>query len=412
MAVIWIAFGLAMGLFGGSHAEASVTEHALPLDLSSEEYSRLLESAERTPMAVSRELEAVISAGKRNLDWLAHLNRSRPEGQKLSFTSKDTQASYPIERPLEYNGTIVQARFREVADALPPQMREPILNGAPFTSTLPIAEDQYLLWGRRLDSCYQLAARWRLLQPYLSDLARARGRDVRGTAFLAGLADRDRKLRDVNALSANERASVLEALAILCSNSGESVAQCRANLRSALSASPDASGFYRRYVERGTANYRAFFDIPASARRRDVSWVDANTTRIPFADPQDVAKRTFMLNVEDEWRRGPWSLRLAFRPGGPGVPNVTFIPGVTPHVKGLGGDDIVMDANAPLTEYNARWTIRHEFGHVLGFPDCYHEFYDSERATIVSYQIDVTDLMCSRRGSINARLERELRRTY
>jgi len=52
-----------------------------------------------------------------------------------------------------------------------------------------------------------------------------------------------------------------------------------------------------------------------------------------------------------------------------------FEPGVTPHVNGIGGRIITMDANAPLDDYDVSWTIRHEYGHVLGFPDCYVEFY-------------------------------------
>ena len=56
--------------------------------------------------------------------------------------------------------------------------------------------------------------------------------------------------------------------------------------------------------------------------------------------------------------------------------------------------------SAHETQMNVQWTIRHEFGHVLGFPNCYLEFYDNDTATMVSYQLDVTNLMCSRRPDI------------
>ena len=78
----------------------------------------------------------------------------------------------------------------------------------------------------------------------------------------------------------------------------------------------------------------------------------------------------------------------------------------------VGGDTIVMNATQPLTEYDAQWTIRHEFGHVLGFVDCYVEFYESERNVIVNYQFDVENLMCSRRGHIQQRHVDELQRAY
>jgi hypothetical protein len=81
-------------------------------------------------------------------------------------------------------------------------------------------------------------------------------------------------------------------------------------------------------------------------------------------------------------------------------------------VNGLGGDTITMDANRSLEEYSTRWTIRHEFGHVLGLPDCYIEFYDESRAVMVSYQIDITNLMCSRKGKLQERHVLELRKHY
>ncbi len=60
----------------------------------------------------------------------------------------------------------------------------------------------------------------------------------------------------------------------------------------------------------------------------------------------------------------------------PGYSLLYFQKGVTPHVNRLGGNVIIMDAAASIEEYAIRWAIRHEYGHVLGLPDCYFEFYD------------------------------------
>jgi hypothetical protein len=89
-----------------------------------------------------------------------------------------------------------------------------------------------------------------------------------------------------------------------------------------------------------------------------------------------------------------------------------FEAGVVPHVNGLGGNEIVMDSTQPIEEYESQWTIRHEYGHVIGLPDCYHEFYDSELGAFVNYQLDVTDLMCSRAGNMKERIYKELVRVY
>ena len=47
----------------------------------------------------------------------------------------------------------------------------------------------------------------------------------------------------------------------------------------------------------------------------------------------------------------------------------------------------------------------------MGLPDCYFEFYDEQNQMGVSYQIDTTDLMCSRAGNFNERLYKELNQT-
>jgi hypothetical protein len=92
--------------------------------------------------------------------------------------------------------------------------------------------------------------------------------------------------------------------------------------------------------------------------------------------------------------------------------HVEFQPGVVPHVNDIAGDTIVMDKNASLNEWDVQWTIRHEFGHVLGFTDCYVEFYDSAAQQMVNYQIDVSNLMCSRAGKFKQTHFDEMKANY
>ncbi len=116
-------------------------------------------------------------------------------------------------------------------------------------------------------------------------------------------------------------------------------------------------------------------------------------------------------NIEDEFRWENWGMKMTFGNYSSG-PRLVFETGVVPHVNGLGGDTITMDSNQPIEEYESQWTIRHEFGHVLGLPDCYHEFYDTDLKAYVNYQLDITDLMCSRAGNIKERIYLELKKAY
>lgn len=46
--------------------------------------------------------------------------------------------------------------------------------------------------------------------------------------------------------------------------------------------------------------------------------------------------------------------------------------------------------------------LAHEFGHVLGFPDCYIEFFDEDKKELVYYEIgsESTNIMCSLRNNV------------
>ena len=108
---------------------------------------------------------------------------------------------------------------------------------------------------------------------------------------------------------------------------------------------------------------------------------------------------------------GRWKLGVDFSSVTNAI-ELVWRPGSTPHVPYLGSNQIIMDANTSVHEWEVQWTLKHEFGHNLGFPDCYLEFYEPETKLIVAYQMDLTDLMCSRKGNIKKRHIDELQRVY
>ena len=80
--------------------------------------------------------------------------------------------------------------------------------------------------------------------------------------------------------------------------------------------------------------------------------------------------------------------------------NVVGVPAITP-----AADRVNPPGSVPPT-------IRHEYGHVLGFPDCYLEFYDTNLNQMVQYQLDITNLMCSRRVHLQQSHYDEMKRVY
>jgi hypothetical protein len=413
-----IAVGLMVfGWIGTGNAQASAIPPVIrDLDpaMTGPEYRTLLEDlrARKLLPASDPALDPILDMGKRNLDWLAFINAHRPSDHQLELSTPDTQTAYPITAPSISSPAIIQAKLDELKAQLPKQMTEILFAGADFTVAPPLPDDRFLELVRGLDRVYQMASRWLLQEPYLWQYAYRSEMDVRGYYFLSHESDLQKTLTHWSALSSQQQAQYSEWLAGECHNTGDSVASCRAELASGLHDPNGAWTFHQNYLGQAKAMWDSFFDLQNP--RDDIRWTsaDPNTLYMPFVTPSDPAVQAWLKdNIEDEWRVGSWHLRLDFSPRSSG-PHVVFVAGATPHVNGLGGNEITMDANRSIQEYTTRWTIRHEFGHTLGFPDCYAEFYDPDQGVMINYQMDIDNLMCSRRGHLQPLHVDELRRAY
>lgn len=383
----------------------------LPPDAESADYQAILAQFPGGGFYAFDGLDQIFTLGLRNIEWLKFINASRPEGEKLSFTSKTTQNGYPIDKPSEYNQPIILAKLESVKAEMPKEMVSVIFEGKDFTKDPPVDTKIYLDMGRALDRVYQSAARWRTMQPFLYYLEEQRKSDVRGVYFLSRLTNRAEKLHSFESLPETEKTQFTSWLIGMCMNEGNEFEQCEAELQQKISDKQDLEAYYQSKLAQSTAVYNSFFEINAADARRDFIWSDSIMT-VPFIDPAKRDVQHFVKdNIEDEWKFGNWNLRINFLRES-GHPRIVFQPNITPHVNGLGGDTIYMNSNQPLTEYDANWTIRHEFGHVLALPDCYVEFYVKERDSIMNYQLDTENIMCSRRGHVKEIHYQELMKAY
>lgn len=289
-------------------------------------------------------------------------------------------------------------------------MKAILLTTVELPSELPVSDETFIEYARKIDRNYQSAARYKTLNPYREHYIKAASKDVRGYYYLMTNQLGERELADIKNIPPQKLPKVIESLAQLCVNTIGNAKKCNKDVHQALSSNK-LSKFYKSYIKAGEKNWNSFFNIPSYAVRYDVNWSN-NTAVIPFVTPE-LSKFAHYLksNIEDEYRFGPWSLQLKFG-NYEDAPYLRFQTGVVPHVDRLGGNEIVMDSNQSIEEYESQWTIRHEFGHILGLPDCYHEFFDAKLNAYVNYQIDTTDLMCSRAGNMNERIYLELKKAY
>lgn len=283
-----------------------------------------------------------------------------------------------------------------------------------MTPDPPVSDRELIEWLFQVDQAYQASARYRLLEPYKGQLIQLAISDVRPYLDIKSDTGINDKLANWESLPDGAKQGLSNKLIKVCRYVGtKSYNTCSRELNEAI-ATDQVTEFKDKYLVFGEDLYQSFFQIPRS--RPDTQWVagEVNKLIIPFTNPQNPTILDFLkFNIEDEFRWNNWKLELNFvEEKSESTTHVVFVPGTTPNVDGLAGSKITMDANSPLSEYNVQWTIRHEYGHTLGLPDCYLEFYDVEIESYVSYQLDITNLMCSRRGHFQQIHFDELHKVY
>ncbi len=386
----------------------------LDLEMNSEEYRKILkvESSKNKGKTTIDDpaITHAIQLGDRLSKWIATINAGRTPENAIRLTSAATRRGIPIDKPNKYSPEIIKKDTDILLSELPQEMKDVVTTTTEFPETLSMSDESFIAFARRLDRIYQSAARYKSVDNYRSYYTSAASKDVRGYYYLQKNKITAQELRDTSVILAEQVSPIKEALALVCLNTTRNISQCKNDVQVAFTNN-NVAAFYNKYIARSKANWDAFFKIPKNSRRRDITWTSGATT-IPFNTPEIPKFIPYLKNnIEDEFRWEGWSLQLVFGSYANG-PYIKFEPGVVPHVNGLGGNEIVMDSNQPIEEYESQWTIRHEFGHVLGLPDCYHEFYDSTADAYVNYQLDITDLMCSRAGNMNERIFKELQEAY
>ncbi len=405
--MLYIVLGFSLIISG-----FAVAKPHLDLELSSDEYRLHLQALSKNKNLAPDDpsITASLKLGDRLSKWIAKINASRPADAAIRLTSPQTRRGIPIETPSIYSPSIIKAGAEKIIAELPEAMKSVILSTEELPSSTGIDDETFIKHGRLLDRNYQSAARYKSVNPYRMQYIASAAEDVRGYYYLTQNKIGKEELKDVAAIDADKIAPIKDALTKICINSRDSVANCKKKVDSAFSSNTLPT-LYTKYYATAQKNWNDFFLIPSNGTRSDLDWTDSVMT-VPFNTPS-IAKFVpyLQINIEDEFRFGDWKLKMNFGTFSNG-PELVFQAGVVPHVNGLGGNQIVMDSNQPIEEYESQWTIRHEFGHVLGLPDCYHEFYDTNLEAYVNYQLDVTDLMCSRAGNMKERIYTELKKAY
>lgn len=106
--------------------------------------------------------------------------------------------------------------------------------------------------------------------------------------------------------------------------------------------------------------------------------------------------------VAVEWTRNSFELdiKIVNSPGSD-VVEITSVEGGTSYVPNNNNRLVFLSQSLNLT--TKKNVLAHEFGHVLGFPDCYTEFYDNQNKDLIYYEMDKnnTNIMCSLKTGVS-----------
>ncbi len=357
-------------------------------------------------------LQTILATGKRTLAWLDKINSMRTDGNKLDMTAKGVSKGVPMNDPMKTNSQILIDKYNQYLKELSPLVINVVTGTGDLPSQAPLSDEEFIKTIRQIDVLYQHTVRWSGSKDSLDWYKTRSLWDIRGYIALKAIPDLETKLSNWNGLSETDKKQYSTWLLSLCHNGNIEDVDCQSELTKDLAANR-ALDYYTDFNKYGEKQYNSFFAIPKT--RPEIYWNDEKTKFFtPFLAPARTDVKAWLAdNVQDEWKGPGFNLLLDFKDSSKDpIPHIQFQSGVTAHVNDIAGDTITMDGDYAINSYDQRWTIRHEYGHVLGFVDCYLEFYDTNEKAMIYYEIDTDNLMCSRHGNLQPGHITSLRAAY
>jgi hypothetical protein len=381
----------------------------LPMYLSGHEIHQLLKQKKSNVLSVSDDaFSKILSVGERNIAWLSIININLKTSAELK--SEVALRGTPVDSPRTYSRESILREFNELISILPGEMKDVLFHGKSF-SKLPVGTaENHLFYARKIESIYRTAGRWMANEPHIETFSRRRFQDVRGYYFLSKKENLSEYLAKYESYSETEKKQIDEWVVGLCLNTFRDFRPCWDLL--ALHRH-ELEVMVETFWEHAQYNFNSFFKIPHRVKNENTKLIQRQLISSFQADISLREKNFIKSSIENIWRTLNLQVVITFSDNQSSPPNfIEWIKGSRAHVKGLGSNHIVMDSQSDLSHSTTRYIFTHEFGHVLGFPDCYFEFYDQVKNEFVYYEMDLSNIMCSPRGAVVPEMIDELIRVY
>lgn len=367
---------------------------------------------DKTASVDDEQIKFLLTVGKRASNWLNVVNAHRsPDGQ-LDFSRPGSSKGVPLTDPMKTSTVILMKQYEDFAKKTASSLMDVLASSVEFPYNPPVSDQEFVDSLRTLDRIYQNTIRWANSRQWISWYINRAIYDVRGYLFLKDMPNLEEILSNFDSLLNEEKEKYRNWLFGLCRNGDFDSSDCVNELKK-YESKKRLFGFYTNFSKYGKSMHELFYTIKKT--RPEIFWNSSKTQLIsPFQTPEraDVTK-WLKENVEDEWKEAlGFNLIIDYKNTTQDIPRIQFKEGTTANVNEVGGNLITMEAEYPIESNDQKWTIRHEYGHVLGFEDCYLEFYDTNEKAMIYYEIDVDNLMCSRRGHLKPTHIEQLKKAY
>jgi hypothetical protein len=380
------------------------------------------------------ELRHLETFGYRCTQWL---KSATPSDNQSSLDTWDPKTAVRItaEVPLNLSLRAIMDAHRVLISRMPDSMYAVLLGGGPMPSMRPsdVSEE---VFGNSLIQCSQNYAKvtrylflnanqtsYKILRNDFRDWLKISNNlnQIRDLAKKIGVVEK----REVGQLflQALEACAVGVEVDQICSDEFDVVAKAwRKSLEfdGAVDASLELGAWVDRIEARGKSAFANRFKIlkPSEFLLPSMNQDGVKHLVVPFKfmkSESPVDEKKFFRLIQEALAK--WSQKGVFEVEGRLVEQSAKAVEIRFQVGAqirAGGDHEYMEFNpAFMMESTLQKTIlAHELGHILGFPDCYVEFWDGSLESYTQYGLDVENLMCSLTGSIQESHFVEMTRVY
>lgn len=314
---------------------------------------------------------------------------------------------FSIETPYRYSPKIVLDAINHYKADCPEELKAILEKRAPIPEKNTIDLKVLEYWFNLIRLTKEKAVRFQqIIAPQKDYWKRFTSKDIRGFYYLNQFPDIETTLKNIKDEKEETKIKIKEALISLCINNQGSSIYCKEEINSKFNTE-FLYATYLKYFSKGKEIYDSFFKIQSTQEfviRKDIKTLDLNLHTITTHKEFENNLKTF---AEFYWNGESNLLSINFLEKETNVGLIEFMKGTIAHV--LNYRKLFID---PEIDKNRQSTLAHEVGHLLGFSDCYLEYYDVEKEEAVYYEINPSDIMCSLSGSVHKSHWDELNKNY